>query len=111
MGRRWHRAVLAAARVYYCSQLRPPSLLLPSPAPTAAVPHDLLPTALPAAQPTYTSSNTTPQGRLEAFFGPSKIVSSTSGKRKEPEPKGKGKGGGAGAAKKGKLGAMGKKKK
>lgn len=48
------------------------------------------------------------QGRLESFFGPPKIVSSTSGKRKEPEAKGKG--GKAGAAKKGKLGAMGKKK-
>ncbi|KAI7845959.1 hypothetical protein COHA_000505 [Chlorella ohadii] len=49
------------------------------------------------------------QGRLESFFGPAKIVSSTSGKRKEPEAA-KGKGGKAGAAKKGKLGAMGKKK-
>lgn len=51
-----------------------------------------------------------PQGRLEAFFGPAKVVSSTMGKRKEPEPKGKGAKGGAGGAKKGKLGAMGKKK-
>lgn len=48
------------------------------------------------------------QGRLESFFGPAKIVSSTMGKRKEPEAKG-GKGGGkGGAAKKGKLGALGK---
>ena len=49
------------------------------------------------------------QGRLESFFGPAKIVSSTSGKRKEPEAA-KGKGSKAGAPKKGKLGAMGKKK-
>ena len=49
------------------------------------------------------------QGRLESFFGPAKVVSSTVGKRKEaPVPAGK-KGGG-GAAKKGKLGGMGKKK-
>ena len=58
------------------------------------------------------------QGRLESFFGPSKIVSSTTGKRKAEEEaaaaaakKGKGKAGGAGAGpKKGKLGGMGKKK-
>ena len=49
------------------------------------------------------------QGRLESFFGPSKIVSSTSGKRKEPEAA-KGKGSKAGAPKKGKRGAMGKRK-
>lgn len=46
------------------------------------------------------------QGRLESFFGPAKIVSSTTGKRKEPEKNAKG--GKAGGAKKGKLGAMGK---
>jgi flap endonuclease-1 len=50
------------------------------------------------------------QGRLESFFGPSKVVSSTSGaKRKEPPPAAGKKGGGA--AKKGKLGGMGGKKK
>lgn len=46
------------------------------------------------------------QGRLESFFGPAKIVSSTVGKRKEPEKNVKG--GAAGGAKKGKLGAMSK---
>lgn len=50
------------------------------------------------------------QGRLESFFGPAKVVSSTMGKRKEaPVPGGK-KGSGSAAAKKGKLGGMGKKK-
>jgi len=48
------------------------------------------------------------QGRLESFFGPAKIVSSTTGKRKEAE---KGKGKAAPAAKKGKLGALNKNKK
>ena len=56
------------------------------------------------------------QGRLESFFGPSKIVSSSMGKRKAEEAAAaaaakKGKAGGAGAGpKKGKLGGMGKKK-
>lgn len=49
------------------------------------------------------------QGRLESFFGPAKVVSSS--KRKEaPAPAAKGKGKGGAAAKKGKLGGMGKKK-
>ncbi|GHP07756.1 elongation of fatty acids protein 2 [Pycnococcus provasolii] len=54
------------------------------------------------------------QGRLESFFGATKVVSSTF-KRKEPEPKGKGKGkakagagAGAGANKKGKFGGFSK---
>lgn len=51
------------------------------------------------------------QGRLESFFGPAKVVSSTMGKRKEVPVAAKGKKGSSGAApKKGKLGGMGKKK-
>ena len=57
------------------------------------------------------------QGRLESFFGPSKIVSSSTGKRKAEEEaaaaaakNGKGKAAGGAGAKKGKLGGMGKKK-
>lgn len=50
------------------------------------------------------------QGRLESFFGPAKVVSSTVGKRKETPAQAGKKGGGGAAAKKGKLGGMGKKK-
>lgn len=47
------------------------------------------------------------QGRLESFFGPAKIVSSSGGTKRKPEPEqGKKKGG----AKKGKLGGVGGKK-
>lgn len=49
------------------------------------------------------------QGRLESFFGPAVVKSSTIGKRKEPEPAKGGKGAKGAAAKgpKGKLGSMG----
>jgi flap endonuclease-1 len=53
------------------------------------------------------------QGRLESFFGPAKVVASSTGKRKEAEAAGKkgGKEGGGPAQKKGKLGGLGGKKK
>lgn len=45
-----------------------------------------------------------PAGRLDSFFGPPKVVSSTVGKRKDAGPAAKP------AAKKGKAGGVGKKK-